>query len=66
MSWRDEPVTKGELYDALVTSADRIKEITDTVAESYKGMARELVRYAAHVQGGLFREVAKNLKGDNE
>lgn len=63
-AWRDEPVTKGELHDALIEAADRVEAATKTVEANYQGMAKQLMRYASRIQGDLFRWTARALKGD--
>lgn len=70
MSWRDEPVTKGELYDALhVVSAnlDRKRKALEDVTANWRSgrLFRETVHITLTAVTDLAREVAKQISGEN-
>ena len=66
MSWRDEPVTKGELVDAIELAVEAARTSTSHVESMYNqnGMAQQLVRYAGHIQLSIWEEIAEELKGE--
>lgn len=69
MSWRDEPVKKGELVDALEEAADRIERGTKALEASMRSWRSgrffvEVMHLCLHAQIEALREIAAKFKED--
>ena len=62
-SWRDEPLTKGVLYDILVVTAGRIDERLDETMKGRTDYVKSIMSPSRIIPGAL-RTMAKLLSGE--